>query len=118
VIVRPGASRRAAATPSLRPRDGGRELPPWSPTPPRTGWTTTAIFQTALDYAQSLAGRSDVPSERRLVLVAYGELLRAAGLQRVDIMERLRGEGQVDTYLGVTPGTEPVDDEDDDAPPF
>jgi hypothetical protein len=121
IAPRSGALRRPAAAPSLRPRDGGRDLPPWPlPHPPRSGWTTEAAFEAALDYASLHAGRPDLPPERRLVQIAYQLLLVELGLHRLSVRERLSGVDRVDDYLGRTPAHDgPLDEDDeDDAPPF
>ena len=120
-MIRPGTPRRLAAAPSLRLRDGGRDLPAWTlPNPPRAGWTPEAAFEAALDYGSLHAGRPDLPSERRIVLIAYQLLLVEAGIHRLSVRERISGVNRFADYLGRAPAHEiaPEDDDEDDAPPF
>lgn len=65
------------------------ELPPCSPSAPRTGWTPSSAWAAALDYADKHAGTHD---ERTLATAAYRALLGAVpGLHRADVIERLHG---------------------------
>jgi hypothetical protein len=114
------ARTRQASAPTLRPRYGRRELPPWpTPTAPRCGWTTETVFQAALDCARSLAGLPDLPPERGLVIAAYHLLLEETGLYRISIMERISGLDRFAIYLGRVPAHRVApDDDEEDAPRF
>lgn len=82
-------TRRAPSAMILAPNYKGAELPPWSPSAPRSGWTPATAWAAALAYAEEHSG---IYTERVLATAAYRTLLGAVpGLHRADIVARLHG---------------------------
>lgn len=52
--------------PILQPRFGAQLLPVWAPVAPPGGWTPSAAWEAARDYAASLSGGADLPPVSRL----------------------------------------------------
>lgn len=77
---------------SIQPRSGGQLLPAWAPIMPPGGWTPSAAWEAAQDYAANFFGRADLPPIARLEKCAYIALLGAVpDLHRADVVERLQG---------------------------
>ena len=86
-MIRREGQRRPSASLILAPTYKGAELPQWSPSAPRSGWTPATGWQAARDYAEEHEG---IYTERILATAAYRALLGAVpGLHRADIMARL-----------------------------
>lgn len=89
-MIRRDGPRRASAALILAPRYKTEELPAWSPSAPRSGWTPATAWAAALDYAEEHDG---IYTERILTRAAYMALLGAVpGLHRADVHLRLSGE--------------------------
>lgn len=86
-MIRRDAPRRPSAALTATPRYKTEDLPPWSPSAPRSGWTPATAWAAALDYAEEHKG---IFTERILATAAYMALLRAVpGLHRADVIARL-----------------------------
>lgn len=93
----PRTGPRRAGPVVLTPTYKTAELPPWSPSAPRTGWTPSSAWDAALDYADA---QEDIYDERTLATAAYRALIGAVpGLHRADVVERIHGVSARYTYL-------------------
>ena len=109
MIPRTAARRSPSSGLVITPRSGGEDLPAWSPVHPRGGWTPAAAFRASVDYVAALDRREGVASDRRLVLVAYRDLLaRLPDKKRAQVVERLRGVDHAAAYFA-EPVVEPED---------
>jgi hypothetical protein len=88
---------------TIQPRSGGQVLPAWTPVMPRGGWTPSAAWEAARDYAASLSGRADLPPVARMQKCAYVALLGAfPALHSADVVERLGGFPATGPTTGTT----------------
>lgn len=109
--MRPGGGRQtAAAALDLEVADN---LPLWSPTPPRGGWSPAAVWSAASEYADAHAPAANW---RHVTQHAARALFRELpDVKRAEIVDRLQGRDWRADVLGLTT-TPDVDDLDDVAP--
>lgn len=66
------------------------DVPPWTPRPPRGGWTPASGRAAAAAYADDVCGDDTALDPARVARAAYFELRRAVpGLHGADLIERL-----------------------------
>lgn len=92
------------------PRDRSGHLPPWTPTPPLTGWTVSTAWAEAKAYAEEHAADGHGP-EHRLRRAAFVALATSRpSLHKEWVIERMQGR---DVTREISPGV-PVADLGDD----
>jgi hypothetical protein len=89
------SARRRGAPIGLRPRYNAHtegDLPGWSPSPPRGGWTLDVAEHAARAYTAAVLADEPTLDERRVAYAAFLELRRInARLSRAYLTERLSG---------------------------